>query len=131
MAPNTVAVQELPHLPLFNIETTQLPDSERAKLAYQRAAAIVQAYSESSISFNVWPILINMDSIDFSRDDVKNLTANYWKFHTDPILTIDTAATTLITLQLNLCAGTILHFAGDDRQDLLSIVDDLLVYKLQ
>ena len=35
------------------------------------------------------------------------LSPKFWDLHTDPIASIDGAAATLLTLQYNLCAGTL------------------------
>jgi acyl-CoA oxidase len=40
-------------------------------------------------------------------EDVLFLTQKFWDLHTDPIASIDGAAATLLTLQYNLCAGTL------------------------
>ena len=40
-------------------------------------------------------------------EDVLFLSPKFWELHTDPIASIDGAAATLVTLQYNLCAGTL------------------------
>ena len=40
-------------------------------------------------------------------EDVLFLSPKFWDMHTDPIAAIDGAAATLLTLQYNLCAGTL------------------------
>lgn len=38
------------------------------------------------------------------------LSPKFWAFHTDPIVAMDGAAATLVTLQYNCCAGTLAMF---------------------
>lgn len=40
-------------------------------------------------------------------EDVLFLSPKFWDLHTDPIASIDGAAASLLTLQYNLCAGTL------------------------
>ena len=51
-----------------------------------------------------------------------NLTPKFWNIHTDPIATMDGAAYVLLTIQINLAAGTLAPFAAkrDDLRPLLS-----------
>lgn len=48
--------------------------------------------------------------------------------HTDPIMTLDGAATTLLTIQYNLAAGTLTQWANE-RDDILPLIDDLLKFR--
>lgn len=48
--------------------------------------------------------------------------------HTDPILCLDGAATTLLTIQYNLCIGTIAPFALK-RPELVPLLRSLLKYE--
>ncbi|KAF9501730.1 acyl-CoA dehydrogenase NM domain-like protein [Pleurotus eryngii] len=51
--------------------------------------------------------LILSVSVGLTEDDVKLCTPKFWSVHVDPITCLDGAATTLMTIQLNLAAGTI------------------------
>ncbi|KAF8173015.1 acyl-CoA dehydrogenase/oxidase [Mycena galopus ATCC 62051] len=57
-----------------------------------------------------------------------SLSLKFWNMHTDPNICFDGAATTLLTIQYNLAAGTLGAFVTD-RADIASIVDDLLNFK--
>jgi acyl-CoA oxidase len=46
--------------------------------------------------------------------------------HTDPIMVLDGAASTLLTIQYNLVAGTLAQYAATTRPDLVSVVKDIL-----
>ncbi|KAJ6624206.1 acyl-CoA dehydrogenase NM domain-like protein [Mycena sp. CBHHK59/15] len=83
---------------------------ERVRLSYERARAIVKAY-------------------DLTIDDVVNTSPKFWKMHTDPIWTLDGAAGTLVTIQLNLCAGTIAMYSAS-RPDLRETLRDVLHFEL-
>ena len=43
-------------------------------------------------------------------EDVLFLSPKFWDLHTDPIACIDGAAATLLTIQYNLCAGTLVTY---------------------
>lgn len=51
--------------------------------------------------------LNEFSTLDLSKEDVDYLSEKFWLSHTDPIWTMDGAAATLFTIQVNLCAGTI------------------------
>lgn len=63
-------------------------------------------------------------------DDLLTLSQKFWDLHVDPIVLLDTAATTLLTIQFNLCAGTIAQYSLQ-RPDLVPLVEDLLRYRKQ
>lgn len=42
--------------------------------------------------------------------DILTLSPKFWELHIDPIMCIDGAAATLLTLQYNCCAGTLANF---------------------
>ncbi|TCD65983.1 hypothetical protein EIP91_001930 [Steccherinum ochraceum] len=60
--------------------------------------------------------------------DLLNLTPKFWDFHMDPVIALDSAAFTIMTIQYNLCAGTIARFAIQ-RPDLAAVVRDLLQFR--
>jgi len=62
-------------------------------------------------------------------DDILHLTPKFWDMHRDPVILEDSAAYTYVTMQYNLCAGTIVQFL-EGRPDLVRVVDDLLKYKI-
>ncbi|KAJ7144233.1 hypothetical protein C8R44DRAFT_827439 [Mycena epipterygia] len=57
-----------------------------------------------------------------------SLSPKFWNMHIDPNICFDGAATTLLTIQYNLAAGTLGAFVTD-RADIASIVDDILNFK--
>lgn len=57
------------------------------------------------------------------------MSDKYWQFHTDPILVMDGAVGTLLTIHCNLCIGTLAMFAKG-RPDIQEIIDDLLSYRV-
>ncbi|KAH8989801.1 acyl-CoA dehydrogenase NM domain-like protein [Lactarius hatsudake] len=80
--------RDLAQTPLFTQQTEHLSIIERTRLSYERAKVIGRAYA-------------------LTVEDVLFLTPKFWDLHTDPIASIDGAAATLLTLQYNLCAGTL------------------------
>jgi acyl-CoA oxidase len=66
---------------------------------------------------------------ELTPKDVLTLSPKFWQLHTDPIWSMDGAAGTLCTLQLNCCAGTILTF-GKGREDLNSVVNQILQFSI-
>lgn len=65
-----------------------------------------------------------------TMDDIVSLTPKFWQMHNDPIVLLDGAAITLLTIQYNLCAGTIARYARR-RPELVPLVEDLLGYRKQ
>ncbi|KAJ7485867.1 acyl-CoA dehydrogenase/oxidase [Mycena latifolia] len=61
-------------------------------------------------------------------EDIVSLSPKFWDLHTDPIVCLDGAATTLIAIQYNLVAGTLGAFVSD-RNDILKIVNDIIDFK--
>ncbi|KAJ7210493.1 acyl-CoA dehydrogenase NM domain-like protein [Mycena pura] len=96
--------------PLFHPLRANASVDERVRRSYARARDIVQAYH-------------------LTVDDILTTSPNFWRMHTDPIWTIDGAAGTLVTIHLNLFAGTIAKYASS-RPDLEVILQDALQFKL-
>lgn len=92
--------------PLFRKHPEGLPLNERLQLSYERARAIGLAY-------------------ELSRSDILTLSPKFWQLHTDPIWSMDGAAGTLCTLQVNCCAGTLAMFANN-RVDLDGTIEQVL-----
>ncbi|KAJ3572734.1 hypothetical protein NP233_g2896 [Leucocoprinus birnbaumii] len=91
---------------LFQARSEELSKEEQIALSYSRAKAIARAY-------------------DFSPQDVTSMSEKFWLFHTDPIWSMDGAAGTLCTIQLNTCAGTIAKYLPQQpylRETLLKIL---------
>jgi len=80
--------RELAQTSLFTQRSEALSALERTRLSYERARAIGRAYA-------------------LTMEDVLFLSPKFWDLHTDPIASIDGAAATLLTIQYNLCAGTL------------------------
>lgn len=69
-------------------------------------------------------------SAGLTIDDVLALSPNFWELHQDPLMAMDGGAMTLVTIQVNLSAGTIARQAVN-RPELVPLVDDLLSYRKQ
>ncbi|KAI0249451.1 acyl-CoA dehydrogenase NM domain-like protein [Lactifluus subvellereus] len=80
--------RELAQTALFTQRTEGFSIPDRIRLSYERARAIGKTYA-------------------LTVEDVLFLSPKFWDLHTDPIASIDGAAATLLTLQYNLCAGTL------------------------
>ena len=63
-------------------------------------------------------------------DDITSLSPKFWQLHTDPAVLLDGGAVTLLTIQYNLCSGTIARYSKR-RPELKSLVEDLLRYRKQ
>ncbi|KAH9990765.1 acyl-CoA dehydrogenase NM domain-like protein [Russula vinacea] len=83
--------QELVQSTLFTLQSEGFSISDRTKLSYERARAIGRAYA-------------------LTAEDVLFLSPKFWDLHTDPVACIDGAAATLLTIQYNLCAGTLVTY---------------------
>ncbi|KDQ27580.1 hypothetical protein PLEOSDRAFT_1076702 [Pleurotus ostreatus PC15] len=87
-------IRKLPALPVFRSSTQHLPPGEQAAVSMLRAKYITHAYG-------------------LAEDDIKLCTPKFWSVHVDPITCLDGAATTLMTIQLNLAAGTIARYVDE------------------
>ncbi|KJA24756.1 hypothetical protein HYPSUDRAFT_1074286 [Hypholoma sublateritium FD-334 SS-4] len=98
--------------PLFQDidKAARLPHAERIQLTYKRLIAIGQAHR-------------------LTADDIMHTTPAYWALQLDPILTMDGAAATLMTIHLNLCTGTLARRAVG-RPDLQFVLDKLLNFEI-
>ncbi|KAJ7121122.1 acyl-CoA dehydrogenase NM domain-like protein [Mycena epipterygia] len=94
---------ELSSTSLFQAKSESLPWHERIALSYERAKAIAALY-------------------ELTADDVLNVSPNYWEFHTDPILMMDGAVATLLTIHYNLCIGTIAMFPAGKQHILKQLL---------
>lgn len=63
---------------------------------------------------------------DLSTNDIAAPGDKFWDMHTDPITCFDGAATTLLTIQLNLVAGTLASYG---RPDLTPLIDAIVCFK--
>ena len=63
-------------------------------------------------------------------DDVLSLSPKFWQLHQDPIILTDGGILTLLTIQYNLCSGTIARYSKG-RPELVFLVEDLLQYRKQ
>ncbi|KAG2095717.1 acyl-CoA dehydrogenase NM domain-like protein [Suillus discolor] len=92
---------------IFKKRSELLNRDARAVLSYERARAIGLA-------------------LGITLHDTLHLTQNFWAIHTDPVMVLDGAASTLLTIQYNLVAGTLAKYAATTRPDLVSLVEDIL-----
>ena len=67
---------------------------------------------------------------ELTLNDVLELSPKFWELHQDPLPAFDGGAMTLVTIQVNLTAGTIARQTVY-RPELVSLVDDLLKYRKQ
>ncbi|KAK9238581.1 acyl-CoA dehydrogenase/oxidase C-terminal, partial [Lipomyces kononenkoae] len=103
MSPTT---EQLLQLDLFRGKMDSLSIPDRISLAYHRARAIAREYG-------------------FTVKDVLELTPKFWQYHQDLINPVDMAAFTLITIQYNLCVGTLAPFLSG-RGDLQLLMEQIL-----
>jgi hypothetical protein len=83
----------------------------------------------SSRAIALHPKRTNATCTGLTRADVLTLSPKFWLLHTDPIWSVDGAAGTLCTLQLNCCAGTLCMFASG-RSDLDSVIQQVLDFEI-
>ncbi|KAI9436922.1 acyl-CoA dehydrogenase NM domain-like protein [Lactarius indigo] len=98
--------RDLTQTPLFTQRTELLSIADRTRLSYERAKAIGRAYA-------------------LTVEDVLFLSPKFWDLHTDPIAGLDGAAATLLTLQYNLCAGTLATYLPE-QPDLAPLLQRVL-----
>lgn len=100
-------------------------------LAYERAEAAALAYGMSHQMVITSPHQSHLTrSVDMTMDDLLSLSPKFWDFHRDPVIVVDGAAFTIMTIAYNLCAGTISRYAMS-RPDLVPIVEDILRFRKQ
>ncbi|KAI0292233.1 acyl-CoA dehydrogenase NM domain-like protein [Multifurca ochricompacta] len=102
--------RDLPKTFLFAQRSENLSVVERTRLSYERARAIGKAYA-------------------LTVEDVLFLSPKFWDLHTDPIASIDGAAATLLTLQYNLCAGTLATYLPH-QPDLAPLLQRVLDFEV-
>lgn len=61
-------------------------------------------------------------------DDVLSLSPKFWDLHQHPLMAFDGSAMTIITIQVNLTAGTVARQAVQ-RPELIPLVEDLLNFR--
>lgn len=61
--------------------------------------------------------------------DVLSLSPKFWQLHQDFLAAFDIAAYTLVTIQLNLAAGTLAPFATSSRQHRL-LLEEILGFEV-
>ncbi|KAJ7488118.1 acyl-CoA dehydrogenase NM domain-like protein [Mycena latifolia] len=89
--------------PLFQTNAVIRSWDDRISLSYSRAKAIAALYQ-------------------LTVDDVLTVSSKYWEFQTDPIQAMDGAAATLLTIQYNLCLGTIAMFPAGKQHILKQLL---------
>ncbi|KAJ6581956.1 acyl-CoA dehydrogenase NM domain-like protein [Mycena capillaripes] len=105
------AIRSLPTHPLFSDKPFEgyLTYDQRVHLSVARAKAIVAAY-------------------DLTIHDVASLTQPFWDLHVDPAMAMDTGAGTLVTIQVNLAAGTLVKYLK--QPTIKPLVDDILAFNV-
>ncbi|KAJ6550950.1 hypothetical protein DFH09DRAFT_823201, partial [Mycena vulgaris] len=61
--------------------------------------------------------------------DIENWMQPFWDLHVDRALAMDTAAGTLVTIQINLVVGTLIKYLRDDPS-LSALMDDILAFNV-
>ncbi|KAG2049697.1 acyl-CoA dehydrogenase NM domain-like protein [Suillus hirtellus] len=102
-----ISTSQLCQSDLFKKRSELLSRDARVDLSYERAKAIGLA-------------------LGITLHDTLHLTQKFWDMHTDPIMGLDGAASTLLTIQYNLVAGTLAQYAATTRSDLVSLVEKIL-----
>ncbi|KAL4250713.1 hypothetical protein ABKN59_005494 [Abortiporus biennis] len=93
----------------YTVNAYTLPTIDRAFLSYKRAEAIALSYG-------------------LTISDVLMFTPKFWRLHQDPIAVRDMGAVTHVTIQYNLCAGTIAGHVAN-RPELVVLCQDLMKWK--
>ncbi|RDA87725.1 hypothetical protein CP532_1789 [Ophiocordyceps camponoti-leonardi (nom. inval.)] len=88
------------------LSTHGLTDAQKTRLAYLRARKIARHFKLTAF-------------------DLKNLTPKFWSFHCDNICALDLAAFSLLTIQYNLMAGTLLRYI-DERPEYKPLLERIL-----
>jgi len=83
---------------------------QRVRLSVARARAIISAY-------------------DLTIEEVANLGQRFWDLHLDQAMAMDTGAGTLVTIQINLAAGTLVKYLKD-HPTIRPLMDDILAFNV-
>lgn len=105
---------ELAQTPLFRHNPDGLSVDERIRLSYQRARAMALAYGQTPRDLSLAPIADDLTAL--TAKDLITLSPKFWQLHTDPMFCMDGAAGTLVTIQYNLCGGTLATFAASQPE---------------
>ncbi|KAJ6550613.1 hypothetical protein DFH09DRAFT_1366654 [Mycena vulgaris] len=108
-----VAIKSLPTSALFSgnkVFEGYLSYDQRVRLSLARARALVHAYN-------------------LTVDDIASLNQPFWDLHQDPAMAMDTGAGTLVTIQINLAAGTLVKHAIDSPET-SKLLDDVLAFRV-
>ena len=125
--------RHLPHSDAFTQPVHHMNDNARALLSYEKAQQIGLAYGELSVTIVRGGYSTGACSsplADMSIEDVLSLSPKFWQLHNDPVCLLDGGAFTLLTIQFNLCAGTVARYARR-RPELTPLVEDLLRFRKQ
>ena len=95
------------------------------EVSYLRAESISKAYGECIGCPIVESPMTRVSGL--TLQDVVALSPNLWNVHQDPIVCLDGSAVTLLTIQYNLCLGTISTYLPQ-RKDLLPLAQSLADY---
>lgn len=113
---------------LFRISHLALPGCERTELSFQRAKAIAQAYGKLDL-IRPRPVLQRLYNAGLTAQDIVFLRSKFWTLHTDQICSMDGVATSYLTIQYNLVAGTLAPFASE-RLELQSLLQQVLDFDI-
>jgi acyl-CoA oxidase len=114
---------------LFQSTFDELSRQELTNRAYARARAIGKAYGGVLCIQYKQEYLLTQE-VGMQPEDVLSMTPKFWQLHLDLIFVMDMAASTLITIQYNLVAGTVALFAAE-RPDLQMILKELLDFNVK
>ena len=65
----------------------------------------------------------------FEVDNILHLEAPFWAIHEDRIMAVDVAASTLVTIQVNLVAGTLATYVRQ-QESLVPLLRQLLKFEV-
>jgi len=105
----SMRTHHLMETPLFKSHGNQIP-KERTKLIYDRAREIAIVYS-------------------FGIEDVTNLTETFWALTADHMSAVDASIIILLSIQINLAAGTLAPFV-EHRPELRPLLDRMLKFDI-
>lgn len=129
MSTSTISTRQLSQSSLFQRHTEALPLQVRARLSYKRAQAIGKLFGKcKGIYYTSRITVLNETPPALTAEDVANLSPKFWQIHRDQVvLPLDGAVAVLLTIQYNLCAGTMLMYA-ENQPAIKSILDRVLAF---
>lgn len=76
-----------------------------------------------------WVFSLTPPPSELTADDVRNTSSKYWELHSDPIMPMDGAAGSLISIHYNLAVGTFARYTKG-RPDVEALLHRLLTFQV-